>query len=154
MNNKPHNLSKTKLYYIWCAIKKRCYKQNDVAYKNYGGRGIKMCNEWLNDFLSFYNWSIENGYKNNCEGNRNTITLDRIDVDKDYSPDNCRWVSMYEQNINKRNTLYVNYNGKKMPLKKVSDILGITYMTLFSRIKNWGGAVMRFLILLQTLLDI
>ena len=113
-----------------------------------------MCNEWLNDFLSFYNWSIENGYKNNCEGNRNTITLDRIDVDKDYSPDNCRWVSMYEQNINKRNTLYVNYNGKKMPLKKVSDILGITYMTLFSRIKNWGGAVMRFLILLQTLLDI
>ena len=136
--SKTHSMSKTKLYDIWCAIKRRCYKEKDIAYKYYGAKGIKMCDEWENNFMSFYEWAINNGYKETQEGCRNNITIDRIDVKEGKKKKNCRWVDMYEQNLNKRNTLYVVYNGEKQPLKKVSKILNIPYMTLFSRIKELG----------------
>lgn len=135
---KTHRNSRTKLYAVWSSIKQRCYNETNVAYKYYGAKGIKMCDEWLNDFMSFYCWSFENGYKENPKGCKNTMTIDRIDVNMGYTPNNCRWVSMYEQNLNKRNTLYVEYNGERLPLKKVADALGMSYMTLFSRIKELG----------------
>ena len=93
--NTIHGKRITRLYRIWVCMKNRCYQQSYHAFKHYGGRGITVCGEWLNDFQAFYEWSMANGYKEN-------LTIDRIDNDKGYSPSNCRWVTMKEQNKNKR----------------------------------------------------
>ena len=88
-------MSDTRLYRIWVDMHNRCYQKSYHAYNHYGGRGITICDEWLHDFQTFFNWAIENGYKDN-------LSIDRIDNEKGYSPDNCRWVTMEEQNKNKR----------------------------------------------------
>lgn len=93
--NKKHNMSKLKLYNRWKTIKARCYNPKVQAYKNYGGRGITMCDEWKNDFQLFYKWAINNGYQEN-------LTIDRINNNGNYEPNNCRWTTMAEQNKNKR----------------------------------------------------
>lgn len=90
-----HNLTNHKLYKVWSSIKQRCYNEKNPGYNNYGGRGISVCNEWVNDFKAFYNWSINNGYK---EG----LSIDRINNDGNYEPSNCRFVSYDIQNCNKR----------------------------------------------------
>lgn len=92
---KTHGKSGTRLHRIWKAMHSRCYNKNFHAYNHYGGRGITICDEWLHDFQAFHDWAIVNGYKDN-------LSIDRIDNDKGYSPDNCRWVTMEEQNKNKR----------------------------------------------------
>ena len=92
-----HSMSYSKLYKVWGGMKTRCYNKNFVYYRNYGGRGIKICDEWLTNFLLFYNWAINNGYE---EG----LTIDRINNDGDYEPSNCRWITRAEQNRNQRKT--------------------------------------------------
>lgn len=84
-----HHLSKTRLYRIWGLIKTRTTNPKVPNYRFYGGKGIKVCAEWRDDFLAFYNWAIENGYKDN-------LTIDRIDSDGDYCPQNCRWITQSE----------------------------------------------------------
>ena len=95
--NTKHGLKHTRLYDILCGMKRRCYNPNQPCYKNYGARGIKVCDEWLNDPKAFYDWSITHGYKDD-------LTIDRINVNGNYEPSNCKWVSIKEQGRNKRNT--------------------------------------------------
>ena len=102
----PGNLDiDTKLKRKLSSIKSRCYNTNSSSYKNYGARGIKVCDEWLNDFMNFYNWAIDNGYKDG-------LTLDRIDVNGNYEPSNCRWITSSEQRYNTRRNRLIQYNNK------------------------------------------
>ena len=96
-----HGKTGTRLYTIWCKVKQRCYNKSHTAYKNYCGRGISICDEWLQEntgFMNFYNWAVSNGYSCN-------LTLDRIDNNKNYCPSNCRWATAKEQSNNKRTTI-------------------------------------------------
>lgn len=111
-----HGLSKTRLYNIWGEIVQRCTNAKCKQYKNYGGRGIKMCDEWRWNFESFYEWSINNGYHND-------LTIDRINNDGNYEPDNCRWTTIIVQANNKRNNHYVEYKGRRYTVKELDRLL-------------------------------
>ena len=118
MKNNPHNhhLCKTRLYVVWTNMKNRCYDEKNEKYKDYGKRGIKVCDEWLgtDGFVEFYKWAYSNGY--NDKAPKGQCTLDRIDVNGNYEPSNCRWVSNSIQALNKRNTIYLTIHGIKKPL--------------------------------------
>lgn len=122
-----HNLRHTDLYVLFGGMKHRCYDKNAVNYKNYGGRGITICNEWLNNFKAFYDWSMLNGYKKG-------LTIDRIDNNGNYEPSNCRWVTREVQNNNKRTCNYLTYNGETHTIKEWSVIKGLDYRCLQQRI--------------------
>ena len=102
-----HGMNRTKIYNVYANIKYRCYNHNHHEFHNYGGKGIIMCNEWLgeNGFFNFYEWSINNGYK---EG----LTIDRLDSDKNYEPDNCQWITRSENTI-KSNKIYQHRKANK-----------------------------------------
>jgi hypothetical protein len=133
--NTKHGKSNTRLYSIYRGMKARCYYKSERSYKDYGGKGIIICKEWLNSdtgFINFYNWAIKNGYKNN-------LTIDRINNDINYSPDNCRWVDMNTQANNHTNNRLLTYKGDTKTIKQWSEITGLKYMTLMSRInRGWN----------------
>jgi hypothetical protein len=99
-----HGLYYTRLHQIWIAMRQRCNDKNAQRYCDYGGRGIKVCTEW-DDFINFYNWSMVNGYTDE-------LTIDRIDVNSDYEPSNCRWVDNTVQANNKRNNVTLTINNE------------------------------------------
>lgn len=129
------------LYRIWCYMKNRCYNKNLKYYIDWGGRGIKVCDEWLgeNGFENFYNWAINNGWKYEKQPNgKNKWTLDRINNDKDYSPENCRFVTMKEQCNNRRSSHYVTYNGETLTMIQWAEKLNIPVYLIRNRLKyNW-----------------
>ena len=97
VRNTIHGKYHTRLHGIWNCMKQRCNNPNNQKYKDYGGRGIKVCDEWLNDFQSFYNWAMANGYAD-------SLSIDRIDVNGNYEPSNCRWATVMEQRHNRRDS--------------------------------------------------
>ena len=119
------------LYWVYYAMIQRCYMANCKQYFRYGGRGIRVCREWLEDKTSFYKWAIEQGYR---EG----LTLDRIDNDKGYSPENCHWVDYKVQGNNTRRNHLITYKGQTKTMKQWSEELGINYSTLRNRINRSG----------------
>lgn len=124
-----HGLSKTRLYRIWNHMNLRCGRKTDDNYKHYGQRGIDVCIEWKDDFLSFYKWAMDNGYSD-------SLSIDRINNDKGYSPDNCRWVDQKVQANNTRWNHHIEYNGEDHTLSEWGEILGIKPNTLLYRIRR------------------
>ena len=121
-----HGKSNTRLYRIYKSMKSRCYNSHNKSYERYGGRGIKICNEWINDFQAFYNWSINNGYKED-------LTMDRIDNNKGYSPTNCRWVDRKTQCGNTRRNLQLTYKGITHLISHWAELLNLDQSLLSHR---------------------
>ena len=130
-NKSTHDKTNTKIYKLWLGIKARCNNINNPKYKNYGGRGIKVCNEWQNDFMSFYNWATNNGYNENAEYGK--CTIERIDVNGDYEPSNCTFKNLKEQANNRTTNVFIEYNGENHTLKQWSEILNLNYKAVFNR---------------------
>lgn len=127
--NVKHGLHGTRLYKIYHHMKQRCYDSGNSRYKNYGGRGIKICQEWLSDFKNFYNWALENGYKEN-------LSIERIDVNGNYCPENCKWIPMIEQYKNKTNNIIVEYKGEKKILSEWCKELNLRYSIVHRRLND------------------
>lgn len=125
-----HGKFGTRLHKIWIGMKERCQSSNNPNYKNYGRRGIAVCSEWQ-DFQPFYDWAMMNGY-------RDDLTIDRIDVNGNYEPSNCRWVTVKEQQNNKQDTIWVQFNGELLPLKYAVAKSGLPYNTVWQRIFHLG----------------
>lgn len=132
--NYKHGKKYTRLYNIWQGMKGRCCNSNHTSYMYYGGKGIKIFGEWINDFQTFHDWAISAGYND-------SLTIDRINSDGNYEPSNCRWVSMADQANNTSNNRLITANGKTQTLTKWSQETGINITTLSSRIKslNWDA---------------
>lgn len=140
----------SRLVTIHNGMKYRCYNSKYKWYKNYGGRGITVCEEWNNSerinisghnnpskgFIAFQQWALANGYKDN-------LSLDRIDNNKGYSPENCRWVTSKTQNNNKRNNILITYKNKTKTLHQWSEELHINYIKLFQRLNRLHWSVER-----------
>lgn len=122
-----------RLYRTWANIKTRCNNDRNPGYCYYGQRGIAMCDEWSNSFENFKDWALSHGYNEE-------LTIDRIDNDKGYSPDNCRWVTCDKQNRNKRNNIYYIYKNRKCCLREISRLIGINYKTMWTYYYRHGYA--------------
>jgi hypothetical protein len=118
-----------RLYGIWINMKSRCYNPNVKAYARYGGRGITICGEWKNNYRAFDAWARANGY-------RDDLTIDRIDVNGDYEPSNCRWLTREEQNQNRRNNTVLTFDGERKCLTEWARVQGIGQSVLTNRLKR------------------
>lgn len=127
--NSTHRNSRTRLHRIWCAMIQRCENENHVGYGNYGGRGVRVCDEWRNSFHAFREWALCNGYSDE-------LTIERLDVDGNYCPENCKWATRHEQMNNTRRTKYFEYNGEKRTLREWSNITGIPFTRLKGRLQR------------------
>jgi hypothetical protein len=130
--NTTHGMRKHRLYRIYHNMISRCYNKNSTHFLDYGGRGIIICDIWLNKetgFINFVNWSLKSGYSDN-------LTIDRMNVNGNYEPNNCRWATASEQNSNKRTTKYVEIDGESKTLKEWCVFYDINYKTARARIKN------------------
>lgn len=124
-----NGLTHSRIYNVWRNIKRRCNDKRSISYKHYGARGISVCNEWKNSFVKFYDWAMANGYKQG-------LTIDRIDSNKDYCPENCRWVDFLTQQNNKNDNKKLTFNGTTKTMSEWARLLGIKYVTLKTRIRN------------------
>ena len=124
-----HGKTNTKIHSVWNEMKQRCNNPNAGKFPQYGGRGISVCKEWSDNFLSFFSWATENGYK---EG----LSIDRINPDGNYEPDNCRWTTNKVQCNNKTNNRIYEIDGLSYTLQQLADISGINNGTIRSRLKR------------------
>jgi hypothetical protein len=133
-----HGCYKDRLYRIWEGMRRRCSYKKDQNYKHYGGRGIKVCEEWETDFVNFREWAIDNGYEEN-------LTIDRIDCNGNYEPDNCRWATMKEQLRNTRRNHYITFNGERKLITDWANELDISLSGIYKRINR--GVPEKYLLL-------
>ena len=126
--SKTHGLCNTRLYRVWAGMKQRCYNANK-KYDLWRGRGIEVCPEWRDSFVNFYEWAMANGY---AEG----LSIDRIDNDGDYSPENCRWATWTQQANNRRSTMYATHNGETMPVPEWARRIGVKPSVLRERLER------------------
>lgn len=129
--NYVHGKSHTRLNSIWRGMKKRCFNQNDSRFNLYGGRGITVCKEWKDDFQAFYDWAMNNGYTDN-------LSIDRIDVNGNYEPSNCRWADSKTQSNNKSTSFLLTMNGETHTVSEWAEIVGIDRKTISDRITRFG----------------
>lgn len=122
-----HGLSGKRLYYIYDNMMKRCYNESSEKYQNYGARGITVCDEWRNDRQAFFDWALSSGYSEH-------LTIDRIDVDGMYCPENCRWSTAKEQANNRTSNHTLTFNNETHTIAEWSEILNIPPKTLYKRI--------------------
>ena len=132
--NYKHHMCRTRIYNIWCGIKARCFTDNSPTYKRYGGRGITICDEWNKDFNLFYEWAVSHGYND-------SLTIDRIDVNGNYEPSNCRWATYKEQANNRRKNNIIEIDGSAKTLTEWSELYKIKPHTVMARIKRGWDAV-------------
>jgi len=129
-STRTHGMTGSRLYNIWNGMRERCSNPKNTIFEYYGGRGIKVSEQWLR-FVTFMEWALSNGYEEN-------LTIERKDVNGDYCPENCEWISMGKQNLNRRNTLLVEYKGEKKPLKIWCKDLDLGYLRIWKRLnKGW-----------------
>ena len=129
--NHSHRMSGTRIYGIWQGIKKRCYNPHEARYDRYGGRGIKMCDEWRESFQAFYDWATENGYEE-------TLSIDRIDNNGDYCPENCRWSDTQEQARNRSSNIRITIGNATKTLTEWCEIFEVDSKMVFARYKRNG----------------
>ena len=130
---------KERLYVLWIGIKQRCYNPNNISYKWYGAKGVNVCSEWQRDYLAFREWMLNNGYDETLP--RGIQTIDRINFKEGYSPENCRLITITEQQRNKKDNVLYEFNGEKHLLCEWSEILGIDYSVLKSRVGDYGWSI-------------
>ena len=126
---RTHGESDSRLNHTWYNMKKRCYNHNNPKYKNYGARGIKVCDEWKDDYVAFSKWAHDNGYTDE-------MTIERIDVDGDYTPENCEWIPMIEQAKNRTSNKWVHIDGRKLSPADIEKRYGIPIKTIYARIAS------------------
>ena len=131
---KTHQQSYTRLYRIWSGVKQRCLNPKASKYEHYGGRGITLCDEWKKDFKNFSIWAKEKGY-------HDKLTIDRIDVNGNYEPNNCRWITQQEQCENTRRNKKITYKGKTQNLKAWCRELDLNYNTIRSRFEKEKSSI-------------
>lgn len=131
--NTKHSLCNTRIYRIWVGMHERCYNRNSPKYHRYGGRGICVCDEWLNDIEAFYEWAMANGYQEN-------LTIDRIDNDGNYEPSNCRWSTNEEQCNNREHNILITIGGETKTIAQWAKETGLKYRTIHARYnRGWTG---------------
>lgn len=134
-----HGMSDTRLYKVWRLMIQRCYDKNCSVYSRYGGRGITICDEWLNDFIAFYDWAYSHGYDEKAD--YMGCTLDRIDVNGNYYPENCRWANAITQCNNRTNNRKITFNGEIHTIAEWARKYNMNYTTLFCRLFKHGWTV-------------
>ena len=137
--SKKHGMKHTRLYRVWSNMHTRCYCQTNTRYGRYGGRGIKMCDEWVGSdgFQNFYNWAMENGY-------REDLTIDRIDNDGNYFPENCRWTDNKTQSNNRRTNRRVSVDGVDKTIAEWSDQLNLSSAMLYKKSDEIVSQIIRY----------
>ena len=138
-----HGHSYERLYHVWSGMRSRCRNPKSPDYKRYGGRGITVCDEW-NSYSAFRDWALENGYDSNAE--RFQCTLDRIDNDKGYSPQNCRWVSLTVNNNNTSSNRFLVFEGEKHTVAEWARIQGLSSALIRTRLDNLHWPIDRALL--------
>jgi hypothetical protein len=135
----PKEARESRLLTIWYSMRQRCYgNKNSETYKKYGAKGIRICDEWKNDYMSFYNWAMSNGYSDE-------LTIDRIDYKGNYEPSNCRWATSKTQANNKSNVRRYSFNGETHTIPEWSEQTGIDSTVIWARLCTLGWSIERTL---------
>ena len=143
--SKTHGKRHTRIYTVWCLMRRRCYDKTTPSYNSYGGRGITVCDEWLgkDGFQNFWNWAYANGY--DADAPKFQCTIDRIDVNGNYCPENCRWVDMRTQARNKQDTHWVEFGGETISLAEFCEKYNVSHGLACERLqRGWSPAEVMF----------